>query len=68
MKLIQDCFTERNGTSWCYVRIGSVPVLVSMLYKFIMATGAPDYQGFAVGIAAIFAAIAFKNQGEQNAS
>jgi len=66
MKLITDLFTERDGVSWCYVRIASVPVIGTMLYKFIVATGAPDYQGFAVGVAAVFASIAFKNQSERD--
>jgi hypothetical protein len=65
MKLVTDLFTERDGVSWCYVRIASLPILGTMLYKFIVA-GTADYQGFALGVAAIFASIAFKNQSEKD--
>ena len=65
MKVITDCFTERDGTSWCLLRIAAMPILASMTYKFIIS-GSPDYQAFAIGIAAIFASIGFKNITERD--
>jgi hypothetical protein len=64
IKVIHDCFTERDNATWCWVRISSLPTLGTMLYKFVI-TGSPDYQNFAIGVAAIMAAVAFKNQSEK---
>lgn len=64
MKFITDLFTERDGTSWCIGRVMGGAGAAVMCYKFVM-TGSPDYASFAGGLAAIIAAIGFKNMGEK---
>lgn len=65
MNFIKNLFTERDGVSWCFVRISSAPILLEMMYKFYNATS-PVFQDFAVGVAAIFASIGFKNISERD--
>ena len=65
LQVIKDCFTERDGVSWCWARIASAPALGAMIYKFTMASP-PDYANFAGGFAAVMAAIAFKNMSERD--
>lgn len=63
-KLITDWFTERDGTSWCIGRAMAAAAFASMIFKFIQASSA-DFQGFAIGVAAVIAAVAGKNYSER---
>ena len=58
---ISDLWTETDG-SLCPVRIMVIAAACAMIYKFsITLSGAPDYQGFAIGIGAITAGISAKH-------
>lgn len=65
MKLITDLFTERDGSSWCIGRVMGFGATCVMVYKFALA-GAADFANFAGGVAALIAAIGFKNMSERD--
>ncbi len=64
MKIIKDWLTERDGVTWCVVRILLTSGGVAMIYKFL-GTASPDFQAFGLGLAGIGAAIAAKNASEK---
>jgi len=57
-------FTETDG-SWCLKRIMATLAGIEMLYKFGMLDK-PDFQNFAVGMGAIFTALAIVNYSERS--
>lgn len=64
MDFLKNWFTEADNATFCIVRALGGTAGVAMIYKFIESP-ASDYQGFAVGIAAICAAVALKNASEK---
>lgn len=64
IEIIKHWFTEADNVTFCIVRAIGGTASVTMIGKFI-AAGAADFQGFAVGIASICAAVALKNSTEQ---
>ena len=64
MKFITDLFTERDGTSFCIGRVLGAAAIVEMMVKFADVAHV-DYQGFAIGVAALIAALAAKNYSEK---
>jgi hypothetical protein len=64
VKFITDLLTERDGISWCVGRVVGFAGACVMCYKFVLA-GTADFANFAGGLAAIIAAIGFKNISER---
>lgn len=63
LTVLKNWLTETDNATFCIVRALGTCAGVIMLYKFVDSATA-DYQSFAVGIAAIMAAIALKNSTE----
>lgn len=64
LKFLTDCFTERDGTSWCMGRSIGFLAFAEMMYKFFQSSSV-DFQGFAIGVSSIIAAVAAKNFSER---
>ena len=65
MNFIKNLFTERDGVSWCIGRVMGAAAIIEMMVKFSDVNHV-DYQGFAIGVAALIAAIAAKNLSERD--
>ena len=65
MNFIKQLFTERDGVNWCIGRVLGGAAIIEMMVKFADVSHV-DYQGFAVGVAALIAAIAAKNYSEKD--
>jgi len=65
MKLLNDWFTERDNISFCLGRAIGGASGAAAIYKFLTATGAPDFVSFGTCAGAIIAAIAAKNWSEK---
>ena len=64
-KIIKDFFTERDGVSYCPVRIMGFVAACDMLWQYNHEAH-PSHQTFAIGFAAILASIAGKNWSEKD--
>jgi len=64
-KFLVDWFTEWDGVSWCIGRLIGAASACAGIYRFLSASGAPDYQGFGVLVGGIILAIAGKNLSEK---
>lgn len=68
MKVIRDWFTERDGASWCIGRAMGGAAFVELTVQFgrlPLDQIASGIQTFCIGVAAIIAAVGFKNIGEK---
>lgn len=64
-KLIKDCLTENDGTSYCPFRVAGaslstlgIPTFVAGGITSIVKTGSLDYIAFATGFSAMLAGLA----------
>jgi len=64
MRFLKNALTERDNETICAYRVIAFVAGFEMLGKFIFV-GAPQFQDFADGIAAIGVAIAAKNWSEK---
>ena len=64
-KIIKDFFTERDGVSYCPVRIMGFVAACDMLLQYSKESP-HNHQAFAIGFAAILASIAGKNWSEKD--
>ena len=65
-KLIQflvDLLTARNGVDYSLTKLMGISAGITMIVKFWQLP-TPDFQGFAIGISAIMAALAAKYYSE----
>jgi len=69
MRLLKDLMTERDGASFCIVRLigagGGLASISAFLRHTDAATFAANVQGFGIALGSIMAAVAFKNLSEK---
>jgi len=64
LKILKDWFTERDGESRCPVSLIILAAAGAMTYEFL-AKLSTDYQGYALGVAALCAGKAVKYASEK---
>lgn len=64
-KVFKDCFTERDGVSWCWVRFTASGVILVATYKLLWTQGISliDYSAACTGA---MASVGFKNASERD--
>jgi hypothetical protein len=63
-QMLKDWLTARNGDDFSLTKLIIIATVATMLYGFIK-TGSVDYQGLAIGITALCAALVAKYHVEE---
>ena len=67
LKIFRDCFTERDGVSWCWVRFSAAGVQGTLTWAFVHdPLRIQHLQDYGLAMAAIMAAVGFKNASERD--
>ena len=64
IKFFQSLIQERDGITFCEVRISGLVVLGTMLYQFV-SHGSTDWQGFGTGASIVMGAMVAKAWSEE---
>jgi hypothetical protein len=66
-KIIKDCFTERDGVSWCWVRFAMTGSFLALTWGFLHDPSRIQHlQDYGVAAGALAAAVGFKNMSERD--
>jgi hypothetical protein len=66
-KVFTDCFTERDGVSWCWVRFTATGGCLTLTWAFIHDPSRIQHlQDYGIAVGALAAAVGFKNISERD--